>query len=61
MEETIVFSVCNKPFNPLGIPSGRVKSREGLPVMTPINIFQHYVVGKHELSHKHIVLPHKLI
>ena len=29
MRETIVFSICNKPFKPLGIPSGRVKSREG--------------------------------
>jgi hypothetical protein len=37
--ETIVFSVYNKPFKPLGIPSGRVKSSEGLPAMTPTNIF----------------------
>jgi hypothetical protein len=35
---TIAFSVCNKPFKPLGLPSGRVKSREGLPVMIPTNI-----------------------
>jgi hypothetical protein len=25
-----VYSTCNKPFKPLGYPSGRVKSREGL-------------------------------
>jgi hypothetical protein len=35
---TIAFNVCNKPFKPLGLPSGRVKSREGLPVMIPTNI-----------------------
>jgi hypothetical protein len=35
--ETITFSVCNKPFKPLGIPSGRVKSREGLKEVTPTN------------------------
>ena len=37
--EMIAFSICNKPFKPLGITSGRVKSHEGLPTMTPINIF----------------------
>jgi hypothetical protein len=51
----ITFIVCNKPFKLLGIPSGQVKSREGLPAMTPTNIFQHYVTGKHELPHKHMV------
>ena len=55
MGEIIVFSVCNKPFKPLGIPNGWVKSREGLPAMTPTNIFQHYVIGKPELPHKHMV------
>jgi hypothetical protein len=35
--ETIAFSVCNKPFKPLGIPSGRVKSREGLTEVMPTN------------------------
>jgi hypothetical protein len=55
MGEMIAFSVCNKPFIPLGIPSGRVKSREGLPAMTLTNIFQHYVIGKHELPYKHMV------
>jgi hypothetical protein len=34
----IAFSICNKPFKPLGLPSGRVKSREGLPEMIPTNI-----------------------
>ena len=57
--ETIAFSVCNKPFKSLGIPSGRVKSREGLPTMTPTNIFQHYVISKHELPHKHMVFTSK--
>jgi len=36
--ETIAFSICNKPFKPLGLPSGRVKSREDLPEMIPTNI-----------------------
>jgi hypothetical protein len=36
--DTIAFSVCNKPFKPLGLHSGRVKSREGLPEMIPTNI-----------------------
>jgi len=36
--ETIAFSVCNKPFRPLGLPRGQVKSREGLPEMIPTNI-----------------------
>lgn len=36
--ETIAFSVCNKPFKLLGLPIGRVKSREGLPEMILINI-----------------------
>jgi hypothetical protein len=31
----IAFSVCNKPFKLLGLPSGRVKSRGGLPEMIP--------------------------
>ena len=35
--EMIAFSICIKPFKPLGIPSGRVKSREGLPAMIPTN------------------------
>jgi hypothetical protein len=35
---TIAFSVCNKPFKLLGLPSGRVKSREGLPELIPTNI-----------------------
>jgi hypothetical protein len=36
--ETIVFSICNKPFKPLELPRGRVKSHEGLPGMIPTNI-----------------------
>jgi hypothetical protein len=36
--EMIAFSICNKPFKPLGLPRGRVKSREGLPEMIPTNI-----------------------
>jgi hypothetical protein len=35
---TIAFNVCNKLFKPLGLPSRRVKSREGLPGMIPTNI-----------------------
>jgi hypothetical protein len=37
MGETIAFSICNKSFVSLGIPSGQVKSFEGLP--TPTNFF----------------------
>jgi hypothetical protein len=44
--ETITFSVCNKPFKPLGLLSKRVKSRESLPGMIPTNILKHYVVDK---------------
>jgi hypothetical protein len=43
---TIVFSICNKSFKPLGLPNGRVKSREGLSGMIPTNILKHYVVNK---------------
>jgi hypothetical protein len=53
VEETIAFSVCNKPFKPLGLPSGRVKSREGLPGMIPTNILNHYVVEKQESTQTH--------
>jgi hypothetical protein len=35
---TIPFSLCNKPFKPLGLSSGRVKSHEGFPGMIPTNI-----------------------
>jgi hypothetical protein len=51
--ETIAFSVCNKHFKPLGLPSGRVKSREGLPGMIPTNILKHYVVEKQESTQTH--------
>jgi hypothetical protein len=39
MGETIAFSMCNKLFKPLSIPSERGKSREGLREMIPLNIF----------------------
>jgi hypothetical protein len=48
--ETIAFSVCNKPFKPLRLPRGRVKSCEGLPKMIPTNILKHYVVVKTKTS-----------
>jgi hypothetical protein len=44
--ETIAFSIYNKSFKPLGLPSRRVKSREGLPIMIPTNILKYYVVDK---------------
>jgi hypothetical protein len=47
---TIAFSICNKSFKPLGFPSGRVKSREGLPEMIPTNIVKHYVVNQAKIS-----------
>jgi hypothetical protein len=53
--ETIAFSVCNKPFKPLGIPSGRVKSCEGFPGMTLTNNYWHYVINGQIFSHKHMV------
>jgi hypothetical protein len=48
--ETIAFSVCNKSFKPLGLLSGRMKSREGLLEMIPTNILKHYVVVKTKTS-----------
>jgi hypothetical protein len=53
--EMIAFSICNKSFKPLRLPSGWVKSREGLPGMIPTNNLKHYVVDKHGLPHKHVV------
>jgi hypothetical protein len=47
---TIAFSVCNKPFKPVGLSSGRVKSREGLPEMIRTNIMQDNVIHKIEVS-----------
>jgi hypothetical protein len=44
--ETIGFSVCNKPFKPLGLPRGQARSHEGLPEMIPTNIVKYYVVVK---------------
>jgi hypothetical protein len=43
---TISFSICNKPFKPLGLLSGQVKSREGLPGMIPTKILKHYIIDK---------------
>jgi hypothetical protein len=43
---TIAFSVCNRAVKPLGIPRGRVKSREGLTVIIPTNTLKHYVIDK---------------
>jgi hypothetical protein len=48
--ETIAFSVCNKPFKPLGLLRGRVKSHEGLPEMIPTKILKHYVIVKTKTS-----------
>jgi hypothetical protein len=44
--ETVAFNVCNKPFKPLGLASGRVKSLEGLPGMISTNILKYYVIFK---------------
>jgi hypothetical protein len=55
MGETIAFSICNKPFKPIGLPSGRVTSRESLLGMIPTNILKHYVVEKHGLPYEHMV------
>ena len=38
MGETIAFSICDKPFKPIGIPREQVKSCEGLTEMIPTNI-----------------------
>jgi hypothetical protein len=53
--EMIAFSICNKPFKPLGLPSGRVNSREGLPEMIPTDIEKHYVINQTKPTHKHMV------
>jgi hypothetical protein len=44
--EMIAFSVCNKPFKPLGIPRGRVKSREGLTARIPTQTHGSYIMSK---------------
>jgi hypothetical protein len=49
--ETIAFSICNKPFKPLGFPNGRMKSREGLPEMILTNI-EILCVNKKEFLYK---------
>jgi hypothetical protein len=48
----IAFSLCNKSFKPLWLPSGRMKSSEGLPKMIPTNIMQDHVIHKIEVSQK---------
>jgi hypothetical protein len=53
--ETIAFSICNKPFKPLGLPRGRVKLCEGMAEMIPTNILKHCVVNKQWFSHKHMI------
>jgi hypothetical protein len=41
---------CNWSFKPLGLPSGRVKFREGLSGMLPTNIMQDHAFPKNEVS-----------
>jgi hypothetical protein len=48
----LLISICNKPFKPLGIPSGRVKSREGLTEMLPTNILHGHIITKNKASQK---------
>jgi hypothetical protein len=43
---TIAFNIYNKPFKPIGLPSGRVKSNKGLPEMIPTNIMQKFMLSK---------------
>jgi len=43
----ISFNVCNKPFKPLGIPSGQVKSREGLTEVVPTNTLSDFFFKLH--------------
>jgi hypothetical protein len=38
MGEMIAFSINNKSFKPIGLPSGQVKSCKGLPEIIPTNI-----------------------
>jgi hypothetical protein len=56
MGEMIIFSICNKPFKPLGIPREQVKSHEGLPAMIPINNF-FFFFGTMLLSHMNCNIP----
>jgi hypothetical protein len=43
--KTIAFSICNKPFKPLGLPRERMKSREGLPEMIRTNILKNMLLS----------------
>jgi hypothetical protein len=42
--------IFHKPFKPLGLPKGRVKSSYGLLEMIPTNILNYYVVVKTKTS-----------
>jgi hypothetical protein len=53
--ETIVLSICNKPFKSLGFPNGRVKSRVVLPKMIRTNIEVLYCQLRKKSPHKHMV------
>jgi hypothetical protein len=55
VRETIAFSICNKPFKLLGLPSGLVKSHEGLLEMIPTNIEVLYCQLSKNPPHKHMV------
>ena len=46
----VAFSACNKPFKPLGYPSERVRSREGLQKMYSQNPLKYFwVFQKHSI------------
>jgi hypothetical protein len=59
--EMIAFSKCNKPFKPLGILKGQVKSRESLPIMIPINISSTILFENMSFHTNTWSLPHKQI
>jgi hypothetical protein len=53
MGKTIAFSVCNKPFKPLGIPSGRVKPREDLTEVMPTNTLSKFFLPRIQCHRNH--------
>jgi hypothetical protein len=55
-DNTIAFSICNKPFKPLGLPGGRVKSRESLPENVMHKHYANHVIHKIEVSQKQCFL-----
>jgi hypothetical protein len=59
MGDTIAFSICNKPIKPLGLPSGRVKSREGLPKMVPTNTEALMLLTRKKIFTQTMVLIHE--